>query len=137
MRLCRKPIALLCLICLIAGCGGGSDYGPTIDEFHGKLTAKGQPVSFPEDERVLLQLFFVEKGENFGIPIQPDGTFDIGWMPIGKYTAVLERRKAISGDPKGPLGMPKNYPIAQGLTIVDGQTEYTVELGARWKPPKR
>jgi hypothetical protein len=113
-----------------AGCGPSKPFdGPTVDAFNGKVVHNGKPVSFPADEKVELKLFH-EKGESFGIPIQPDGSFQIGWMPIGKYTATLLRDKHEGGKKSAP-GM---YSVPGGLTITDGQTEYTIELGKGWKP---
>ena len=63
---------------------------PTVDAFNGRLTHNGKPVSFTPEENTTLKVFH-EKARAFGIPIQPDGTFKIGWMPIGKYAAMLIR----------------------------------------------
>ena len=64
-----------------------------MDAFNGKLTHDGKPVSFPAGEDVSLKVFH-EKGTSFGIPIKEDGTFKIGWMPIGKYSGMLNRSTA-------------------------------------------
>ncbi len=63
--------------------------GPTVDAFNGRLVHDGKPVSFSDKEKVELKLV-TEKAESFGVPIKPDGTFQIGWMPIGKYSATLQ-----------------------------------------------
>lgn len=105
--------------------------GPTVKEFHGKLVHNGQPVRFADGEEVTLKLFH-EKGESFGVPVGPDGTFKIGWMPQGKFTATLTREKAAAGG-KGKGG-PNLYSLpANPLTIVDGTTDYTIELGKGFK----
>ena len=108
------------------GCSKKEFDGPTVDAFNGRLVQDGQPVAFAAEERVLLELFH-EKAQSFKIPIQADGTFQIGWMPIGKYTATLLREKP------GAKGAPARYPISAGLVIEAGQTEYRIELGKGWK----
>lgn len=135
MRFARLLFLLVCPTLLVMGCNSGPDYGPTIDEFNGQLTHKGEPVSFGAEDKVILQLVLAEKGERFGIPIQPNGTFKIGWMPVGKYSAILERTKAAkSSKKKGPSATQERYQVPDGLTIEDGQTQYTLELGDDWKP---
>src|SRR5262245_19060170 len=110
----------------LTGCGRGKPFnGPTVDAFTGRLVQNGKPVSFPGGP-VKLRLFH-EKGESFGIPIQPDGSFQIGWMPIGKYSAVVIR------EPKNAKAGPSQYTVPGGLTVEGGKTEYTVELGKGWK----
>jgi hypothetical protein len=109
------------------GCGGGKEFdGPTVDAFNGKLTSHGKPVSFPAGEEVTLKLFH-ETGQSFGIPIQSDGSFKIGWMPIGKYSATVIR------EPKAAKAGPNRHTVPGGLTVEDGKTEYTIDLGKNWK----
>jgi hypothetical protein len=110
----------------LAGCGGPYKE-PTIDDFNGKLLHKGEPVSFPANEKVVLRMVLHKNGERFGIPISQDGTFDIGWMPIGSYSAILERS---SNSPSGARtsGM-QTYNIPQELKIEEGQTQHVIELG--------
>jgi hypothetical protein len=111
-----------------AGCNRKPFDGPTVDAFTGKLVQDGKPVSLPEGEQVLLQVFH-EKGQSFGIPVQPDGSFKVGWMPIGKYSAILTRQS------KAQKGSPLNrYTVPGGLTIQEGKTDYTIDLGKGWKP---
>ena len=117
----------LVVLCALIGCRRKEFDGPTVDAFNGRITQAGKPVSFPADEKVLLELFH-EKAQSFKIPIKSDGSFDIGWMPIGKYSATLIREKT------GVRGGPKRHAIPGGLTIEDGQTQYTIELGKDWKP---
>lgn len=102
--------------------------GPTVNKFTGKLVHDGKPVTFPGEE-VELKVFH-EKGQSFGVPIKQDGTFEVGWMPIGKYSANLIRKKSVGGK----ASVPNNYGVPGGLTIADGQTEYVIELGKAWKP---
>jgi hypothetical protein len=109
------------------GCAKKPFDGPTVDAFNGRLTQGGKPVSFPQGEDISLRLFH-EKGQSFGIPIRSDGSFKIGWMPIGKYSAALLRK---AKQEKGPPMNRHNVP--GGLTIKEGQTEYTIDLGKGWK----
>jgi hypothetical protein len=114
----------------LVGCGGPYDE-PTIDEFNGRLTHLGKPISFSPDEKVILRLVFHKNGERFGIPIKPDGTFDIGWMPIGEYSAILERSSAGGS---GRTAGKDTFNIAEGLTIAEGQSKYDIELGDDFQP---
>jgi hypothetical protein len=110
------------------GCGKRKEFeGPTVEAFVGRLVQDGKPVSFAAGGDVELSLFH-ETGQSFGIPIQPDGTFTIGWMPIGKYAATL-----IRSSKSGKAG-PQRHGVPGGLTIEDGKTEYTIELGKAFKP---
>jgi len=98
----------------VAGCTAKKPFdGPTVEAFNGKLVADGKPVSFPADEDVSLDLFH-QTGQKFGIPIKKEGTFQIGWMPIGKYSAMLVRDKKVAGKGAG-----KKYNVPGGLTIRD------------------
>jgi hypothetical protein len=116
------------LVVFALGCERKSTYeGPTVDKFTGRVVANGKPVQFPDGETVQLKLFH-EKGQSFNIPLNRDGTFDIGWMPIGKYSATLLRLKA------GQKGQPNQYGVPDGMSIKEGETQYTVELGKNWKP---
>lgn len=118
------------LLVSLAGCGGPYKE-PTIDEFDGKLIRNGQPISFEATEKPVLRLVFHKNGERFGVPIQSDGTFDIGWMPIGQYSAMLERRASGSGRTSAGL---RTYNLPDGLTISDGQQRYVIELGDKFDP---
>jgi len=129
MRLLTSLLATAVVGLALVGCGSSKPYdGPTVDAFNGRLTHNGKPVSFPQGDRVILQVILHENGRSFGVPIQPDGSFKIGWMPIGKYSAMLIR------GPKGERGGENRYNVPGGFTIEDGKTEYTVELGKGWKP---
>src|SRR5262245_28752124 len=119
-------LVLCCWIGLVAGCARKEFDGPTVKEFNGRLVHDGKPVSFAAEDGVQVQLFH-EKAQSFNVPIQPDGSWKIGWMPIGKYSATLLRGRA----EKGP---PRRYNIPGGLTIEDGKTDYTIELGKGYKP---
>lgn len=119
-------VVLAVLVPISAGCSKKEFDGPTVDAFNGRLVQDGQSVSFPPEERVLLELFH-EKAQSFKVPIQSDGTFQIGWMPVGKYSAALLREKP------GAKGGPARYAIPSGLVIEAGQTQYQIELGKGWK----
>ena len=110
------------------GCAAKDPYGPKVPAFNGQVVQDGKPVTFPDGKNVSLQVFD-EKGVSFGIPLHPDGSFQIGWMPIGKYSVMLIEP---SDQVRGPMA--KRYNVPGGLTIEDGKTEYTIELGKDWKP---
>jgi len=119
--------AALVLSVGLAGCGRKEFDGPTVSAFAGRLVQNGRPVTFAGEEGVQVHLMH-EKAQSFNIPVQADGSWKIGWMPVGKYSATLLRSK------KGDKGPPSRYAIPGGLTIEDGKTDYTVELGKGWKP---
>jgi hypothetical protein len=125
MRIAVAVAILIGSVFVSPGCGPRKSYdGPTVDAFRGRLLCNGEPVSFAPNEKVTLKLFH-EKGESYGVRIQADGSFQIGWMPIGKYSATLIREKE-----QGPA---ERYTISGGLTIEDGKTQYAIELGKGWK----
>ena len=114
----------------LAGCG--KDKEKSIKTFTGQLTQDGKPVTFPEGQDTTLWVVH-EGGRLSGeIPIKPDGSFSIGKMPLGKYGLVLERSGATPGGKGGPSR--RKYPVPGGLTLEEGKTEYTVELGKDFKP---
>ncbi|MGL4554324.1 MAG: hypothetical protein ACRC33_24440, partial [Gemmataceae bacterium] len=116
-------------LAVAAGCERTSKFdGPTVNKFVGKLVQDGQPVSFSGDAAELK--VFHEKGQSFNIPLKPDGTFNIGWMPIGKYSATVIQQSSEGGKKGGP----KMHSVPGGLTIEDGKTEYAIELGKGYKP---
>jgi hypothetical protein len=132
MRTINRLVLTFCLGLAVFGCTNnkGGYEGPTVDAFHGKVTHNGDPVTFVESEEAQLKLYH-EKGQQFGIPLKADGTFEIGWMPTGKYAIMLERK---TQDPakKGP---PKYmYNVPDGLTIEEGKKDYVIELGKDFKP---
>jgi hypothetical protein len=128
MRVLSSAALVAGLWLAAVGCGPRKNFdGPTVDAFTGKLVQNGKPVTLPADEEVTLRVFH-EKGQSFGIRIKTDGSFQIGWMPIGKYSAILERQDSKR---KGP---PKKYSVPGGLTIEEGKTEYQIVLGKGWNP---
>jgi hypothetical protein len=129
----NRLVLTFCLVLAVFGCSdkkGGYD-GPTVDAFHGKVTHNGKPVTFAENEEVQLRLYH-ETGRQFGVPLKTDGSFEIGWMPIGKYAMMLERTSQNPAK-KGPQKTMYNVP--DSLNIEAGKTTgYTIELGKDWKP---
>jgi hypothetical protein len=132
MRTTNRLVLTLCLGLAVFGCRNnkGGYEGPTVDAFHGKVTHNGNPVKFEENDEVQLSLYH-EKGQQFGIPLKADGTFEIGWMPTGKYAAMLERT---TQNPAKRGAQKTRYNVPDGLTVTEGTTEYTIELGKGWKP---
>jgi hypothetical protein len=132
MRTINRLVATFCLGLAVFGCSNkkGGYEGPTVDAFHGKVTHNGNPVKFAENEEVQLSLYH-EKGQQFGIPLKADGTFEIGWMPIGKYSVMLERMVQTSTKKGRQKTM---YNVQGGLTIEAGKKDYVIELGKDFKP---
>ena len=130
MRTINRLVLTFCLGLPVFGCTDkkGGYEGPTVDAFHGKVTHNGNPVKFAESEAQLA--LYHEKGQQFGIPLKADGTFEIGWMPTGKYSMMLER--LVETPKKG--AMKTRYSVPDGLTIEDGKKDYVIELGKGWKP---
>ena len=131
MRTINRLVLTFCLGLAVFGCSNrrGGYVGPTVDAFHGKVTRNGNPVKFAENEAQLT--LYHEKGQQFGIPLKADGTFEIGWMPIGKYAIMLERTPQ-NPVKKGPTKT--RYNVPDGLTIEEGKKDYVIELGKDFKP---
>ena len=131
MRTINRLVLTFCLGLAVFGCTNkrGGYVGPTVDAFHGKVTHNGNPVKFEENEAQLN--LYHEKGQQFGIPLKPDGTFEIGWMPTGKYAIMLERLTQTPAK-KGP--QKTRYSVPDGLTIEAGKKDYVIELGKGFKP---
>jgi hypothetical protein len=125
----RSFLGVVLTAALLLGAAGCAKdpYGPKVPAFTGRLVQDGKPVTFPDGKDISLKVFH-EKGFSFGIPIHQDGSFQIGWMPIGKYTVMLIEE---SGQARGPRA--KQYNVPGGLTIEGGKTEYTIDLGKGWK----
>ena len=127
------------LVWTALGCGGRGPKpyyeGPKVAPFSGQVVQDGEPVTFPEDEEVRVHCIVVEGegiGKSFGVPIKPDGTFSIGWMPHGKMALRLERSPK---DAARRTGVARRYDIPGGLTIEEGKTTgYTIEVGKDWSP---
>ena len=123
MRTINRLVLTFCLGLAVFGCtrNKGGYEGPTVDAFHGKVTHNGNPVQFAEKEEVQLSLYH-EKGQQFGIPLKADGTFEIGWMPTGKYAVMLERTPQSPGKAATKI----RYPVPDGLTIEEGKKDYVI-----------
>jgi hypothetical protein len=132
MRQHIPALLIATALCGFIGCDGSQRSafkGETVNAFNGRVVAGGQPVNFPADEKVILRVYHQGSAQMWGIPLQPDGTFKIGWMPIGKYTSVLERASKIAKGSRSNLTS-----IPGGFEIVAGQTEYVIDLGKNFKP---
>lgn len=126
-------MAALAAALAVVGCQPSGEYtGPKVDGFNGRLVADAKPVQFGADEAVELQLFS-EKGQQFRVPIKPDGSFELKWMPVGKYSARVSRVKS-GGSGKKSAGGPSLHNLTGGFEIKEGQVEYVIELGKDWKP---
>ena len=132
MRTINRLVLTFCLGLAVFGCTNnkGGYEGPTVDAFHGKVTHNGNPVQFAENEEAQLTLYH-ETGKPYGIPLKADGTFEIGWMPTGKYMVLLER-KAQASAKRGPSKT--RYNVPDSLTIEAGKKDYVIELGKDFKP---
>lgn len=137
MRSLSMIFGLIAGLAIIAGCERRATIeGPTVNKFTGKLIAQGKPLTLTAGDKASLKLFH-HSGQSFGIPIQTDGTFNIGEMPIGKYSGqlVIEKDPLASSDGKPVKKAPsKMVPLPDGFEIKEGQTEYTVDFGDRYKP---
>jgi hypothetical protein len=130
MRIINRLVLTFCLGLAAVGCGKptGEYEGPTVDAFHGKLTSDGKPVKFGQDEEAQLSVFH-ESGRQFGIPLTAEGTFEIGWMPTGKYSMMLEKN---SQNKKGATKT--RYGVPGSLVIENGKKDYVIDLGKGYKP---
>ena len=90
--------------------------------------SEGKAVSFSEDEVVKMLLIHKDSAERFTVRIETDGSFDIGWMPIGEYLCSVDRQKVVAGESwRQP---PSNFrPVPGGLKIEERKTEYEIEVG--------
>ncbi len=109
---------------------------PTIDTFQGRLTWNGAPLNLAQVGSLRLILLSDETGESFGVPLRPDASFQIGWMPIGKHVAILARSDANLPGGRPFPGLPGTFTIPSGVTIEPGQTDYTIELGEEFSPQR-
>ena len=128
MRLLASALFLAVVVLSASGCGHGKEFdGPTVDKFEGKVTKDGKPFTIPASDELSIEAKH-ESHQTFGIPIKHDGTFEIGWMPLGNYVLFAEYHKA------GQKGRPNKVTIPGGLQVMQGKTDYVIELGKNWKP---
>ena len=125
-QIAHNRLLLALFLLLATGCQEVPFDGPTVDNFDGQLLSEGKPVSFSDGEVVKMLLIHKGSAERFLIPIKRDGSFDIGWMPIGEYLCSLNRKPA--GAEPWQVEV-KSKPIPGGLQIEEGKTEYEIELG--------
>jgi hypothetical protein len=123
----------LCSLVLlnIGGCTKRPFEGPTVEAFDGRIVQEGKQVSPSKGERVVIRLMQHGTGEQFGIPISPQGTFNIGEMPVGTFSVVLERTPPMTN---GGAAQPRQeIAIDDPFKIEEGQTQYDIELGKAWR----
>ena len=133
MRL-LSTFTLAATLALLAGCEPKSEItGPTVTQFSGKVVIDGKPVAIKSGDRVVL--FLIDKmGQSYGIPVNADATFSVGKMPISKYSVQVRVDPAPVTSEKGSRAAPQRVTnVPAGFEIVEGQTEYTVELGKGFK----
>lgn len=121
-------------LALFAGCEPKSEItGPTVTQFSGKVLIDGKPVAIKPGDRVVL-LLIDKMGQSYGIPINEDATFSVGKMPISKYSVQVRVDPAPVKSDKGSKSAPQRIAnVPAGFEILEGQTEYTVELGKGFK----
>jgi hypothetical protein len=123
-----KVITTVLVTLLFVGCGPTpADYGETTEAFVGHIVQNGKPVTLPEGAR--LDVTQNSTYHKFGIPLNSDGTFKIGWMPIGKYSVeLIWIREAATGQ-----SSQQRYSVPNELVIEKETKPYEVELGKKWK----
>jgi hypothetical protein len=127
MRVLVLALLFAGLVLPAIGCGPSKEFdGPTVASFTGKVVSNGKQISIPPGESLKLQLRH-ETSRYFGIDIKPDGTFEIGWMPIGRYTVLAERSKP------GQKGPPAKSSVPGSFLVSEGKTEYVIDMGKAWK----
>jgi hypothetical protein len=128
MRSLACTLLLATLVLPALGCGKDKEFdGPVVDKFVGKVVKDGKPFTIPGSDQLSIEAKH-ESHQTFGIPIKPDGTFEIGWMPLGNYVLFAEYHKA------GQKGRSNKATIPGGLQVMQGKTDYVIELGKNWKP---
>jgi len=128
-------ITTLCaILAALAGCEPKSEItGPTVTQFSGKVMIGGKLASIKSGDRVVL-LLIDKMGQSYGIPISADATFSVGKMPISKYSVQVRVDPAPVTSEKGSRAAPQRVTnVPAGFEIVEGQTEYAVELGKGFK----
>lgn len=131
MRIKTVLTVLMAIPFSFVGCGQTPvKYKETTEAFVGAVVQNGKPITLPEGAR--LDLVHEETYSKFGVPLKQDGSFEIGWMPIGKYSAELVWLKGATTGNAG--GSQERYNVPNGLTIEKDRTQYQLELGKQWKP---
>jgi hypothetical protein len=139
MRMFKNVLAVAVFGLTCAGCTPRATFdGPKVNAFTGQVVQNGQPISFAPDSHATLEVIQTEKAYRFNIPLAENGTFKIGWMPIGKYEVFLNKdMETDTGQGtrrKRPMIIGAGYHLPEPLMIEDGKTEYTIELGKDYKP---
>jgi hypothetical protein len=113
---------------LFAGCGPApADYGETTEAFEGKIVQNGKPVTLPDG--AILNVTQNSTYHRFGIPLNSDGTFKIGWMPVGKYSLeLIWVRESATGQ-----SSQQRYNVPNELVIEKETKPNEIELGTKWK----
>jgi hypothetical protein len=130
----RQSTSVILLGILLAAVGCGPEKvqreytGPVIEKFSGRLVRDGKPIEFPKEELVTLQMLFTKNGSMMGIPIKADGTFEIGWMPIGCYHLILERQAP------EPTAQARKAVVPNEFYISRGKEVYNIEMGEAFQP---
>jgi len=131
MLIKKKLASLLFVSFLFIGCGPGPvEYEETTDAFVGRLVQNGEPITFSGE--AVLNLIHHGTSDRFGVPLKSDGSFVIGWMPTGKYSAELKMRRPSSES--GSRTARDSYDVPGGLLIEKDKNEYEIELGEKWEP---
>jgi len=130
MRVKTAMASVLSIMLLSAGCGPGpAQYGETTDAFVGRLVQNGKPITVPDGAK--LNLTHDKTYHRFGIPLNSDGSFTIGWMPTGNYSAELIWMKQATKD--NASASQQRYNVPNGLVIEKDTKQYGIELGKGWK----
>ncbi|MDC0936539.1 hypothetical protein OAS39_09640 [Pirellulales bacterium] len=131
MQIMTRLASLTIVSVLFTGCGPGAvEYEETTDAFVGRLVQNGEPVTLPGE--AVLNMIHHGTSDRFGIPLKSDGSFEIGWMPTGDYSAELKLQRRNEGN--RPRGAPNLFNVPGPLSIEKDKNEYEIELGEKWKP---
>jgi hypothetical protein len=129
MRLLGFVLLVSAMFIVTFGCGNKEFSGPKVDKFTGKVTAGGKQITIPADYEVTINLQMDGvPGKSFGIPVKPDGTWQITWMPTGAYIVTVEKTNL-----KATKGAPDKRVVPEKFNVEAGKTEYSIDLGKNWK----
>lgn len=123
-----KLSTIVVIAASFVGCGpSAADYGETTKAFVGHVVQNGKPITLPEDSR--LNVTQNSTYHRFGIPLKQDGSFTIGWMPVGAYSVeLIWIRQSATGSTSQ-----ERYGVPHDLVIEKEPKEYEIELGQKWK----